>query len=81
MGLANALPSGTAVTIGPSGDGVLLNGFDQTIGSLQSVTGGTAGFVALGGATLTVGNSASTTFAGSITGPGSLVKQVPAHSS
>jgi hypothetical protein len=50
---------------------VELNGFNQIFGSLS----GTAGLVGLGSATLTLGgNNTSSTFDGSIFGPGSLVK-------
>jgi autotransporter-associated beta strand protein len=50
---------------------VELNGFNQIFGSLS----GTAGLVGLGSATLTLGgNNTSSTFDGSILGPGTLVK-------
>lgn len=51
-----------------------LNNFDQTIGSLSG-GGSTGGNVTLGSGTLTTGGlNTSTTFAGSITGSGGLVK-------
>jgi autotransporter-associated beta strand protein len=43
--------------------------------SIQSLTGQAGSVVALGANSLTVGNSASTTFAGSIAGTGTLIKQ------
>ena len=52
-----------------------LNGYAQTVSSLSG-GGTTGGNVALGAGTLTVGNAASTTYAGVISGDsGSLVKQ------
>jgi fibronectin-binding autotransporter adhesin len=87
LGVVNALPAGTAVTVANESSLFLTNtnaaaggvGFSQTIGSLSD--GGTGGGVARLGsdnttaAVLTVGsNNASTTFAGAILGGGSLVK-------
>jgi autotransporter-associated beta strand protein len=72
---SNRLPTGTAVTLANTAGAVLdLNSLDQTIGSL---TGGGAngGNVALGSGTLTVGNATSTTYGGSISGTGRVVKQ------
>jgi uncharacterized protein with beta-barrel porin domain len=48
-----------------------LNGSNQTVGSL----GGGGGTVSLGSGTLTVDDSASSTFAGAITGGGGVIKQ------
>jgi autotransporter-associated beta strand protein len=69
-----SLPSTTDVNITASGAILDLNGFNQTIASLTGVAGSQ---VKLGNAALTVGNNASTTFAGSInsTTGGSLIKQ------
>ncbi len=60
----------TAVTV--SASGLLdLNGFNETIGSLSASAGAQVG---LGAGTLTVGDSTSTTYPGSISGTGSVVK-------
>jgi autotransporter-associated beta strand protein len=75
MGIANALPSATAVTLGQN-DGnnatLDLNGFSQTIGSLATnpVTGltGTKTVTSATAATLTIDGTANTTYAGVITG-------------
>ncbi|MFD9900331.1 autotransporter domain-containing protein [Mesorhizobium sp. NPDC059025] len=69
-GAANALVSNTAYTID---GGILdLNGYRLTASSLS----GAGGEVALGGGTLTVGQTANTAtaYAGTITGSGSLIK-------
>jgi fibronectin-binding autotransporter adhesin len=69
--LAGSLPSTTPVRL--SGSGTLdLGGFSQTVGSLSSTDATTT--VALGTATLTVGNgtSGTCTFAGTISGAGTL---------
>jgi fibronectin-binding autotransporter adhesin len=68
LGVANALPSGTAVT--NSNGGILaLNNNSATVGSIATGTGG--GSITLGNATLTTGgNDANTLFAGSISGSG-----------
>ncbi|MDB5806558.1 MAG: autotransporter protein, partial [Betaproteobacteria bacterium] len=64
-----AFGSNSAVTVA-GGATLDLNGFSQTIGSLAG-----AGSVALGAAALTTGaDNTSTTFAGSIGGSGSLIK-------
>ena len=70
---AGQLPSTTAVNITASGAALDLNSINQTIGSLTGVTGSQ---VLLGSGTLTTGgDNTSTTFAGTIFGGGSLVKQ------
>jgi fibronectin-binding autotransporter adhesin len=65
----NILPTGSNVQIA---DGALLelNGTDQQIGSLSGARGS---YVDLGGATLTVGGSGNTAFAGTIYGTGGFV--------
>jgi autotransporter-associated beta strand protein len=76
--------AGSAVTIANSGNmisdsssvsltlGTLnLGGFTETIGSLS----GASGTVSLGAGALTVGDSTSTSFSGTITGTGTLTKQ------
>ena len=67
-GLANALPTGTTLTV--NGTGTFdLNGFAQTVGSLAD--GGVITGVVTdsgGAATLTVNNSGSNTFSGTISG-------------
>ena len=75
VGVVNALPTATALTLSNSAGAVLnLNGNNQTIGSL--VGGGAGGGnVALAGGTLTVGNANSTTYSGIISGNGGLTKQ------
>lgn len=72
IGIENALPSGTAVSI-TNGSRLDLAGFDQTIGSLGGSVGTT---VTLGAGSLTTGgNDGSTTFAGVISGDGALEKR------
>jgi fibronectin-binding autotransporter adhesin len=66
------LPVNTPVNITASGASLDLNGDDQIIGSLAGVAGSS---VTLGAGTLTAGgNDTSTTFAGSISGTGGLIK-------
>ncbi|RYG22240.1 hypothetical protein EON82_17495, partial [bacterium] len=66
-GVANALPATTALTVNGTYD---LGGFNQTLASLTG-----AGGVALsGGRSLTVNLGTSTSFAGIVSGAGSLVK-------
>lgn len=67
-GLANALPTASAVTVA-GGATLSLNNFNLQTGSLAG-----AGIVDLGSATLTVGTAASTTFSGTIRGTGGLTK-------
>ncbi len=76
VGVDNALPSTTAVTLANSaGVSLDVNGKSQTIGSLSG-GGANGGNVTLGTGTLTVGNGSSTTFGGIISGTGgSLFKQ------
>ncbi len=65
----NVLPDNTALTVA-AGAFFALNGFSDTLGALSG-----NGTVALGSGALTVGNDAtSTTFAGTLTGTGSLSK-------
>jgi autotransporter-associated beta strand protein len=89
LGLSGALPTGTPLTIGSSFQGAAngsffnMSGFSQTIGPLASSPGlGATGVglptVATGGGALTVfETNISTTFAGVITGAGSLTLTVP----
>jgi autotransporter-associated beta strand protein len=70
--IAPILPVTTAVNIDTSGGTLDLNGNFQTIASLTGVAGTS---VTLGTATLTTGDSTSTTFAGAISGAGGLTKQ------
>jgi autotransporter-associated beta strand protein len=66
------LPAATAVSMPTSGASLDLNDNNQTIGSLSGVSGTS---VALGAGTLTTGGTnASTTFAGVISGTGSVHK-------
>jgi autotransporter-associated beta strand protein len=68
-GAANVLSANSAVTVA-SGVTLDLNNFNQAIGTLAG-----AGAVSLGSALLTTGNdNTSTTFSGSIAGPGRLTK-------
>jgi autotransporter-associated beta strand protein len=67
-GAPGALAPGSAFSVGV--DTTLdLDGLDQTVGSLAG-----AGDVTLGAGTLTTGGAADTTFSGSISGSGGLVK-------
>ena len=71
-GVANALPSATAVTISNAGT-LALNNYSGTVGSIATGAGG--GSITLGSGTLTTGgNNSSTTFAGGISGTGGLTK-------
>jgi autotransporter-associated beta strand protein len=69
LGVANAIPSGSAVTVASAGT-VDLNDFNDAIGSLAG-----AGNVSLGNGILSSGaNNTSTTFSGQISGAGGLTK-------
>ena len=82
LGTVNALPSSTALTVAQdaflalapwgSENGVTAGSYSQTVGSLSG-----GGVIYVGDATLTVGDSTSTTFSGVINGleHGALVKQ------
>jgi autotransporter-associated beta strand protein len=70
---AGAIVSSTAVTMA-SGARLTL-GASLTVGSLSYATADATTVVDLGSYTLTVGNGASTTFGGKITGTGGLIKQ------
>ena len=74
-GVSGPFGVNSAVTVdNVSGASLDLNGFDTQLGSLAG-GGTTGGSVTLGGATLTVGASnTNTTFAGTLTGTGNLVK-------
>ncbi|HUH23428.1 MAG TPA: autotransporter-associated beta strand repeat-containing protein, partial [Brevundimonas sp.] len=67
-GIASAFGTTTGVSV--NGGTLDLNGFDLTATTLA----GTGGVVQLGNATLSLGSTASTTFAGSIAGSGGLTK-------
>ncbi|RYY58345.1 MAG: autotransporter outer membrane beta-barrel domain-containing protein, partial [Comamonadaceae bacterium] len=75
MGVANALASSTAVTLAnTAGVSLDLNGFSQSIGSLNG-GGITGGNVSLGAGILSLGsNNASTSYAGVISGTGGITK-------
>lgn len=74
-GGANVLPSGTAVVLSNTAGAILdLNNFANTIGSLSG-GGSNGGNIALGSGTLAVGNTVSTTYSGSISGIGGLIKK------
>ncbi len=74
-GVNNALSTTTAVTLAnTAGASLDLNNFDLTIGSLAGGGTTTRGSVTLGSGTLTTGNDSSTSYAGVISGTGSLVK-------
>ncbi len=62
-----SLPSTTDVSITATGAALDVNGAQQAVGSLSGVAGAN---VFLGGGTLNVGNSGSTTFAGNISDAG-----------
>lgn len=70
LSMANQLSPSTTVVVNSR---LVLGGFNQRVGALASTAAGT---VELGSATLDVGgNNASTTFTGSVTGTGGLVKR------
>jgi autotransporter-associated beta strand protein len=72
LNAANQIPDTAIVTL--SSSGVFdLNGFDETVASVSS--SGSASQVALGAATFTTGDANPSTFAGTITGAGNIVKQ------
>ncbi len=74
-GVNNALSTTTAVTLANTvGASLDLNNFDLTIGSLAGGGTTTRGSVTLGSGTLTTGNDSNTSYAGVISGTGSLVK-------
>ncbi|NBU65555.1 MAG: hypothetical protein EBS29_13785, partial [Chloroflexia bacterium] len=71
------MPTDTALYLGTNATSgtVNLQGFNQTIASLQTQgSAGTNNVVALGGGTLTFNGSSSATYAGLISGSGSIVK-------
>jgi filamentous hemagglutinin family protein len=75
MGIANALPSTTAVGIANVAGATLdLNNFDQTI-AILALGGTTGGNVTLGSATLTLNSAASFSYGGVISGTGGIIKQ------
>jgi autotransporter-associated beta strand protein len=75
MGRVNTLSSAGAVILADaSGATFVLDNYSQVIGSLSG-GGGSGGNVTLGTATLTAGDATSTTYAGVMSGTGSLVKQ------
>ena len=75
LGVANALPTATALSFANSAGAVLnLNGNNQTVGSLAG-GGASGGNVTLGGGSLTVGNAGNTTYSGAVSGAGALVMQ------
>jgi autotransporter-associated beta strand protein len=71
LGAAGALPDSAALA-GTVNGTLDLNGFDETIGSLFGVS-----TIALGGNTLTVHQSVTATFEGTLTGTGGLTKAGP----
>lgn len=71
LGADNQIADSAAVTVG--GSGVLdLNGHNETIAGLNGTSGGAA--VTLGSGVLTISSSGGSSYAGSISGTGSLVK-------
>jgi autotransporter-associated beta strand protein len=77
VGINDAMPTDTALYLGTNATSgtVNLQGFNQTVASLQTQgSSGTNNVVSLGGGTLTVNGSSSTTYAGLISGSGSVVK-------
>ena len=77
VGINDAMPADTALYLGTNATSgtVNLQGFNQTVASLQTQgSSGTNNVVSLGGGTLTVNGSSSTTYAGLISGSGSVVK-------
>ena len=71
LGAANQIADLTAVTL--SSDGRFdLNHFAETVGSIAGLAGAQ---ITLGSATLTTGDNANTTYAGSIGGTGGVTKQ------
>lgn len=73
-GGANRMPITTGVVLANTAGAALdLNGFNQELSSISG--GGTSGGnITLGAGTLTVNSTATTTFAGSISGTGGLIK-------
>src|SRR5436190_2881959 len=73
LGAAGVIPDASTVTLSGTATATTLdlNGFDETIGSLSS--GNTGSLILLGAKTLTLSNGRSS-FSGTISGTGSLVK-------
>ena len=81
LGIADGLPASTVLTITNSGTSLQtfsLNGFDQTLGGLATGTGGnsTNSIVTNSGApaSLTIAGSATTSYAGTLSGAVDLIK-------
>jgi len=77
VGIDNAMPTDTDLYLGTNATSgtVNLQGFNQTVASLQTQgSAGTGNVITLGGGTLTVNGSSSSTYAGLISGAGSVVK-------
>ncbi len=73
LGGGGSLVAGGSVNLGSAGAGFDISAAgSQTIGALSGVAGST---IALGGNTLTFGDATNQTFAGAISGTGSIVKQ------
>lgn len=73
--IANSLPTTTALSFANTSGAIFdLNGFNQTVGSIAG-GGGSGGDVTLGGATLTFGDANSTSYSGTISEAGALIKQ------
>ncbi len=75
LGVANALPTTTALTLGSGTNSgkLILNGFSQSISSLTTSGSGTTNSIVNGkvtAATLTIDNAANTTFSGLLGGTG-----------
>lgn len=70
-GAADRLPIATALSIA-SGATFDLNSQNQQVGSLTSIT--TGGAVSLGSGTLTIGGNQTTSYSGTITGSGAIIK-------
>ena len=77
LGTNNAIPTGSALRLGTNATAgtVNLQGNNQTVASLETQgTAGTNNLVTLGGGTLTIDGGGSTTYAGAISGNGTVQK-------
>ncbi|HYE07101.1 MAG TPA: autotransporter-associated beta strand repeat-containing protein [Planctomycetota bacterium] len=73
LGANNVLPNTVVTITDAAGAALELNGFSDTIGGLSG-GGPSGGDVALGAGTLTIASTATETYAGVVSGGGSLVK-------
>ncbi len=76
LGATNALPTNNVLVIGAGASvgTVNLQGFDQTVASLETGNSSAGNLLNLGSGTITIAGSASATFAGTVSGTGGLTR-------